>query len=160
MPRVKPDPRAGYVLVGLATVADSLAAVEAHVVERGRLTWDEMLAHLDADCPPARLGFRDVESPLLDASARDGLYPIDLLMVAAPVELPGFTVRWRHGDRLRLRVSVVARDHDFAALDRRDGVVVTLEHEDVVADVDSIGPPDGARPLDPAPVDIGAVGAL
>ncbi len=40
----------------------------------------------------ARLGFHRVESPLLEAGSEDGVYPIDLLMTAAPVELPGFTV--------------------------------------------------------------------
>jgi carboxypeptidase family protein len=40
----------------------------------------------------ARLGFLALESPLLDASIADGVYPIDLLMTSAPVELPGFTV--------------------------------------------------------------------
>jgi hypothetical protein len=39
-----------------------------------------------------RLGFHRVESPLLDAAVAGGTYPIDLLMTAAPVELPGFTV--------------------------------------------------------------------
>lgn len=39
-----------------------------------------------------RLGFRSVESPLLDAATADGSYAIDLLMVPAPVELAGFTV--------------------------------------------------------------------
>jgi pyruvate-formate lyase len=33
----------------LATVADSFAAVEEHVERAGRLTWRQMLAHLDAD---------------------------------------------------------------------------------------------------------------
>jgi formate C-acetyltransferase len=33
----------------LATAADSFAAVEQHVVHEGRLTWDALLQHLDAD---------------------------------------------------------------------------------------------------------------
>ena len=39
----------------------------------------------------ARLGFHNFETPLLEAST-DGVYRIDLLLSAAPVELPGFTV--------------------------------------------------------------------
>lgn len=39
----------------------------------------------------ARLGFQNFETPLLEGSA-DGVYRIDLLLTAAPVELPGFTV--------------------------------------------------------------------
>lgn len=39
----------------------------------------------------ARLGFHNFETPLLQAST-DGVYRIDLLLSAAPVELPGFTV--------------------------------------------------------------------
>ncbi len=35
--------------VGLATVADSLAAIEQRVCEEGRLTWEELKAHLDND---------------------------------------------------------------------------------------------------------------
>ena len=35
--------------VGLATVADSLAAIEQRVVEEGRLTWDELAQHLAND---------------------------------------------------------------------------------------------------------------
>jgi Carboxypeptidase regulatory-like domain len=40
----------------------------------------------------ARLGFEKYETPLLEAASAEGIYPIDLLMRAAPVELPGFTV--------------------------------------------------------------------
>jgi hypothetical protein len=39
----------------------------------------------------ARIGYRNFESPLLEASA-GGAYRVDLLLDAAPVELPGFTV--------------------------------------------------------------------
>lgn len=35
--------------VGLATVADSIAAIEQRVVDEKRLTWEELKAHLDAD---------------------------------------------------------------------------------------------------------------
>jgi formate C-acetyltransferase len=35
--------------IGLATVADSFAAIEQRVVEEGRLTWDELAAHLAND---------------------------------------------------------------------------------------------------------------
>ena len=35
--------------VGLATVADSFAAIEQRVVEEGRLTWQELAQHLDND---------------------------------------------------------------------------------------------------------------
>jgi len=41
----------------------------------------------------ARLGFDNFETPLLDAASADGVYRIDLLMRAEPVELPGFTVQ-------------------------------------------------------------------
>ena len=40
--------------VGLATVADSLAATEQRVVEEGRLTWEELAQHLASD-------FKDAE---------------------------------------------------------------------------------------------------
>ena len=33
----------------LATIADSFAAIEQRVVHEGRMSWDELLAHLDAD---------------------------------------------------------------------------------------------------------------
>ena len=39
-----------------------------------------------------RVGFQPVETPLLEALNPEGVYPIDLEMVAAPVELRGFTV--------------------------------------------------------------------
>jgi len=35
--------------VGLATVADSFAAIEQRVVDEGRLTWPELARHLDSD---------------------------------------------------------------------------------------------------------------
>jgi hypothetical protein len=41
----------------------------------------------------ARLGYRNFETPLLAAEVEGGIYPIDLLLQAAPVELPGFTVQ-------------------------------------------------------------------
>lgn len=41
----------------------------------------------------ARLGFDNFETPLLEAASADGVYGIDLLMRAEPVELPGFTVQ-------------------------------------------------------------------
>ncbi|MGD8279370.1 MAG: carboxypeptidase-like regulatory domain-containing protein, partial [Gemmatimonadota bacterium] len=44
-----------------------------------------------------RVGYRPVESPLLEAGSADGVYPIDLEMVSAPVELRGLTVE---ADRL------------------------------------------------------------
>lgn len=40
----------------------------------------------------SRLGYRDLETPQFDVSAPDGVYPVDLVMRAAPVELPGLTV--------------------------------------------------------------------
>lgn len=40
----------------------------------------------------ARLGYENFETPMLDAGQADGEYPIDLLLRAEPVELPGFTV--------------------------------------------------------------------
>jgi carboxypeptidase family protein len=43
---------------------------------------------LDAE----RLGFRKVQSPLLEVVSEDATYAVDLLMVAAPVELPGLRV--------------------------------------------------------------------
>ena len=39
-----------------------------------------------------RVGFQPVETPLLEALNPEGVYTIDLEMVAAPVELRGFTV--------------------------------------------------------------------
>ena len=39
-----------------------------------------------------RIGYTTVESPLLEALRADGVYPIDLEMAAAPVELLGLTV--------------------------------------------------------------------
>jgi formate C-acetyltransferase len=35
--------------IGLATVADSFAAIEQRVVEEGRLTWEALMAHLEND---------------------------------------------------------------------------------------------------------------
>jgi formate C-acetyltransferase len=35
--------------IGLATVADSLAAIEQRVVKEGRLSWDELVTHLEND---------------------------------------------------------------------------------------------------------------
>jgi hypothetical protein len=40
-----------------------------------------------------RIGYRPFESPLLQALDPEGVYPIDLDMAPAPVELRGFTVR-------------------------------------------------------------------
>jgi len=40
----------------------------------------------------ARLGFENFETPLLEVTAPDGVYAVDLLMRAEPVDLPGFTV--------------------------------------------------------------------
>lgn len=40
----------------------------------------------------ARLGFENFETPLLEVTVRDGTYPVDLLLRASPVELPGFTI--------------------------------------------------------------------
>lgn len=40
----------------------------------------------------ARLGFENFETPLLEVLGEDGVYAVELLMRAAPVELPGFTV--------------------------------------------------------------------
>ena len=40
----------------------------------------------------ARLGFENFMSPLLDAANEDAVYPIDLLLRAAPIELAGLTV--------------------------------------------------------------------
>lgn len=39
-----------------------------------------------------RIGYRPFETPLLEAGITDGVYPIDIEMVPAPVELRGFTV--------------------------------------------------------------------
>jgi hypothetical protein len=39
-----------------------------------------------------RVGFRPVQSPLLEAGNPDGVYPIDLEMASAPIELRGLTV--------------------------------------------------------------------
>lgn len=39
-----------------------------------------------------RIGFETFRTPLLEAGAADGTYPIDLVMRADPYELPGFTV--------------------------------------------------------------------
>lgn len=39
-----------------------------------------------------RLGFETFRTPLLEAGAAEGTYPIDLVMRADPYELPGFTV--------------------------------------------------------------------
>lgn len=39
-----------------------------------------------------RLGFETFETPLLEASAAEGSYPIDLVLRTDPFELPGFTV--------------------------------------------------------------------
>jgi Carboxypeptidase regulatory-like domain len=63
------------------TIADSTGFYSVEAPEPG-------IYRLEA----ARLGFLALESPLLDASIADGIYPIDLLMTSAPVELPGFTV--------------------------------------------------------------------
>lgn len=49
--------------VGLATLADSFAAVEQRVVEEGRLTWEELKAHLDndyADAENVRLMLKNI----------------------------------------------------------------------------------------------------
>lgn len=43
----------------------------------------------------ARLGYHNFETPLLAASEVEGIYPVDLLLAPAPVELPGFTVETR-----------------------------------------------------------------
>ena len=45
----------------------------------------------------ARLGFEDFQTPLLEARAADGVYPIDLLLRPAPVEIAGLRVE---ADRL------------------------------------------------------------
>ena len=49
--------------VGLATVADSLAAIEQRVVDEGRLSWSELVHHLRndyADAEPVRLMLRNI----------------------------------------------------------------------------------------------------
>jgi len=74
-----------------------------------------------------RLGFQPVETPLLEALNPDGVYPIDLEMTAAPVELRGFTVLTdrlpeAEADRMVRRIiglspsSLRFRSVDFAAL--------------------------------------------
>jgi len=40
----------------------------------------------------ARIGFENFETPLLEVTNPDAEYPVDLLLRADPVELPGFTV--------------------------------------------------------------------
>lgn len=40
----------------------------------------------------ARLGFENFETPLFEVTLSDGVYPVDLLLRAAPIVLPGFTV--------------------------------------------------------------------
>lgn len=49
--------------VGLATVADSFAAIEQRVVQEGRLTWEELAGHLEnnyAGAEPIRLMLRNI----------------------------------------------------------------------------------------------------
>lgn len=40
----------------------------------------------------ARLGFGNVETPLVEAALLEGVYPVEMRMSVAPVRLPGFTV--------------------------------------------------------------------
>ena len=47
--------------------------------------------HLEAE----RIGYTDLETPPLRAANPDAVYPLDLLMTPAPVELSGFTVETR-----------------------------------------------------------------
>lgn len=101
----------------------------------------------------ARLGYRKLETPQLELPSADGTYEVDMVLQAAPVELPGFTVETtRLSDeevdrRVRLMVGLspaslrvepilrdvivghVERGHDLADLMRWGNTagIVTLE---------------------------------
>lgn len=63
------------------TIADSAGAYALRAPTPG-------VYRLEAE----RIGFTDLETPLLRADRPEGTYPLDLLMAPAPVELQGFTI--------------------------------------------------------------------
>lgn len=78
----------------------------------------------------ARLGFHTVESPLLDAALADGVYPIDLILQPAPVELPGFTVETNRvpPEVLARRVQLMTGMHPSSLRVKPIPVDVLLDH--------------------------------
>ncbi len=85
-----------------------------------------------------RIGYQPVRSPLLAISNPDGVYPIDLEVVAAPLGLPGLTITASQraaGDRkIRLHIGMSPSALRMAPLTRAD-LAVHLDKARALEDV-------------------------
>jgi hypothetical protein len=85
-----------------------------------------------------RIGYQPVRSPLLAISNPDGVYPIDLEVVAAPVGLPGLTItasqRAAADRKIRLHIGMSPSALRMAPLTRAD-LAVHLDKARALEDV-------------------------
>ena len=74
-----------------------------------------------------RIGYEDVETPLLEAGRDDAVYPVDLLMRRAPIPIPGLEISAEQVDR---------RVRSIAGIDPRSLRWDPIRREDLVDHVE------------------------